>query len=85
MKLVRADDRADPERALPVAKKLNRIDADAVIGPYNSGVGLINLPYYLKKEILPVHLTSTDDTSGEGVTVQPKNSQIATVEEAYIL
>ena len=85
VELVRADDRADPKRALSVAKKLNRIDVDAVIGPYNSGVGLINLPYYLEKEILTVHLTSTDDTSGEGVTVQPKNSQIAPVEEAYIL
>jgi len=85
VKLVRADDRADPDRALTVARKLNSIDADAVIGPYNSGVGLINLPYYLRKEILPVHLTSTDDTSGEGVTIQPKNSQIAPVEEAYIL
>jgi branched-chain amino acid transport system substrate-binding protein len=31
-----------------------------------------------------VHLTSSDDTRGEGVTVQPKNSQIAPVEEAYV-
>ncbi len=85
VKLVRANDRADPERALPVAKWLNRLDADAVIGPYNSGVGMINLPYYVKKEIVPVHLTSIDDTSGLGVTVQPKNSQIAPKEEAYIL
>ena len=85
VKLVRADDRADPERALSVAKGLNRLDADAVIGPYNSGVGIINLPYYVKKEIIPVHLTSTDDTSGLGVTIQPKNSQIAPAEEAYIL
>lgn len=64
VKLVRADDSADPDRALAVARKLNRIDADAVIGPYNSGVGLVNLPYYLSKKILPFHLTSTDETSG---------------------
>ncbi|QPN60907.1 branched-chain amino acid ABC transporter substrate-binding protein [Synechococcus sp. CBW1002] len=85
IELVKADDRADPERALPVARKLKRLGADAVIGPYNSGVGILNLPYYLENEIVPVHLTSTDDTDGEGVTVQPKNSQIAPVEEAYIL
>jgi branched-chain amino acid transport system substrate-binding protein len=85
VKLLRADDRADPERALPVARRLRRRGADAVIGPYNSGVGLINLPYYLESKILPVHLTSTDETDGQGVTVQPKNSQISPVEQDYVL
>lgn len=85
VKLLRADDRADPERALPVARRLRRQDADAVIGPYNSGVGLINLPFYLDSHIVPVHLTSTDDTDGEGVTIQPKNSQISPVEQDYVL
>jgi len=85
VKLLRADDRADPERALPVARRLLRRAADAVIGPYNSSVGLVNLPFYLDNRIVPVHLTSTDDTDGQGVTIQPKNSQIAPVEESYIL
>jgi branched-chain amino acid transport system substrate-binding protein len=31
-----------------------------------------------------VQLTSTDDTTGEGVTVQPKNSQISPAEFSYI-
>ena len=85
LRLIPADDKADPERALPLARELNDQGVDAVIGPYNSSVGVLNLPYYVDQQILPVHLTSTDDTSGLGVTVQPKNSQIAPVEEAYIL
>jgi len=85
VKLLRADDQADPARALPVARSLRRRGADAVIGPYNSSVGILNLPWYLEKQILPVHLTSSNDTDGEGVTVQPKNSQIAPVEADYIL
>jgi branched-chain amino acid transport system substrate-binding protein len=85
IQLLRADDRADPDRALTVARRLLRRGADALIGPYNSSVGLINLPFYLDNRILPVHLTSTDETSGQGVTIQPKNSQIAPVEESYIL
>ena len=85
VRLIPADDKADPARALPLARELNDRGVDAVIGPYNSSVGVLNLPYYVDQEILPVHLTSTDDTSGLGVTVQPKNSQIAPVEEAYIL
>ena len=84
VKLVRADDQADPARALPVARRLKRRGADALVGPYNSSVGVINLPWYAEKQLLPVHLTSTDDTDGLGITVQPKNSQIAPVEEAYI-
>ena len=62
VKLLRADDQADPERALPVARSLRRRGADAVIGPYNSAVGVINLPWYVDKKILPVHLTSTNQT-----------------------
>ena len=84
VKLLRADDQANPERALPVARSLRRRGADAVIGPYNSVVGVINLPWYVDKKILPVHLTSTNQTDGLGVTVQPKNDQIAPVDIAYI-
>ena len=84
VKMLRADDQADPERALPVARSLRRRGADAVIGPYNSGVGVINLPWYVDHKILPVHLTSTNQTDGLGVTVQPKNDQIAPVDIAYI-
>jgi branched-chain amino acid transport system substrate-binding protein len=84
VKLLRADDQVDPALALPVARSLQRLGADLVIGPYNSGVGVINLPWYVKQEILPVHLTSSNQTDGLGVTVQPKNDQIAPVDLAYI-
>ncbi len=82
--LIKADDQANPALALSVAQKAKAAGAVAVIGPYNSSVGVVNLPYYLSHGITPVQLTSTDDTTGEGVTVQPKNSQIAPVESDYV-
>jgi branched-chain amino acid transport system substrate-binding protein len=82
--LIKADDQANPDLALSVAKKVKAAGAVAVIGPYNSSVGVVNLPYYLKSGITPVQLTSTDETTGEGVTVQPKNSQISPVESDYV-
>lgn len=84
VKLIRANDKADPNLALSVAASVNKAGAVAVIGPYNSSVGVLNLPYYVSKKIVPVQLTSTDDTTGEGVTVQPKNSQISPVEVSYL-
>jgi len=85
IKLIKADDKADPDRALKVAERLERKGVAAVIGPYNSSVGLVNLPFYIENDILPLHLTSTDLTDGFGITIQPKNSQIAPVEVAYML
>lgn len=82
--LVTADDAADPARALAVEAQVRADGAVAVIGPYNSSVGLLNLRQYISDRILPVHLTSSDDTSGLGITVQPKNSQISPPEIAYI-
>jgi branched-chain amino acid transport system substrate-binding protein len=32
---------------------------------------------------VPIHLTSTDETAGKGLTIQPKNSQISPVEARY--
>jgi branched-chain amino acid transport system substrate-binding protein len=84
VKLIKADDQANPDLALEVAQKVKAAGAVAVIGPYNSSVGLVNLPYYLANGVTPVQMTSTDDTTGEGVTVQPKNSQISPVEVAYM-
>jgi branched-chain amino acid transport system substrate-binding protein len=84
VKLVRANDKADPDLALSVAKGARKAGAVAVVGPYNSSVGIVNLPYYVAKKIVPVQMTSTDDTTGLGVTVQPKNSQISPVEVAYL-
>ena len=82
--VIKADDKANPDLALSVAKKAKAAGAVAVIGPYNSSVGLLNLPYYISNKIVPVQLTSTDDTTGEGVTIQPKNSQISPVEINYM-
>jgi branched-chain amino acid transport system substrate-binding protein len=82
--IVRADDKGDRANAKRVARRVIRRKAVAVIGPYNSSVGIVNLPIYLRNRIVPVHLTSSDDTRGEGVTIQPKNSQIAPVEERYV-
>jgi branched-chain amino acid transport system substrate-binding protein len=84
VKIIRADDKGDRANAKRVARRVIKKKAVAVIGPYNSSVGIVNLPIYLTNRIVPVHLTSTDETRGEGVTIQPKNSQIAPVEERYV-
>ena len=82
--LIQADDKADAATGLTAAQGVVDGPAVAVIGPYNSSVGLKNLPVYISGQVVPVHMTSSDDTTGEGVTVQPKNSQISPVEVAYI-
>jgi branched-chain amino acid transport system substrate-binding protein len=84
IQIVRADDKGDRANAKRAARHAIRRHVSAVIGPYNSSVGIVNLPIYLRNRVVPVHLTSTDDTKGEGITIQPKNSQIAPIEEAYV-
>lgn len=84
VKIVSVDDQANPDLAQASVNTAKKAGAVAVIGPYNSSVGVINLPLYLQKKIVPVHMTSTNDTDGEGVTVQPKNDQISPVELAYV-
>jgi branched-chain amino acid transport system substrate-binding protein len=82
--VIRADDQGMPDLALPTFRRVARARADAVIGPYNSSVGVINLPWYLRARIVPVQMASTDATSGMGVNVQPKTRQISPVEVAYV-
>jgi branched-chain amino acid transport system substrate-binding protein len=84
IRIVRADDKGDSALAKKVARRAIRKNVAAVIGPYNSSVGIVNLPIYLRHRVVPVHLTSTDDTRGLGITIQPKNSQIAPLEESYV-
>jgi ABC-type branched-subunit amino acid transport system substrate-binding protein len=84
VKLIEADDGADPERAELVARSVYDQGAVAVIGPYNSSVGLKNLPLYTSLQIVPIHLVSADETTGLGLTIQPRNSQISPVEVGYI-
>ena len=84
LSLIKLDDMADPKMAADMVTAAQKAGAVAVVGPYNSSVGLVNLPLYIKAGITPVQMTSTDQTSGMGVTVQPKNSQISPVEVKYI-
>ncbi len=84
IRLVKLDDMADPKLAADMVTAAQKAGAVAVVGPYNSSVGLVNLPLYIKAGITPVQMTSTDQTTGMGITVQPKNSQISPVEVKYI-
>jgi ABC-type branched-subunit amino acid transport system substrate-binding protein len=83
VRIVELDDQADPNKAAAMVTKAQKAGVVAVVGPYNSSVGVVNLPLYLKAGIVPVHMTSTNDTDGMGVTVQPKNNQISPIEDAY--
>jgi len=84
VRLVKANDKANPGIAKSVARRVINGPAVAVVGPYNSSVGILNLPLYTRARVVPVQMTSTDDTTGKGVTVQPKNSQISPVEYDFI-
>jgi branched-chain amino acid transport system substrate-binding protein len=85
VKIVAIDDKGDPAYAFSSVKKATKAKASAVIGIYNSSIGVINLSEYLKAKIVPLHMTSTNDTDGQGVTLNPKNNQIAPVEFDYVL
>lgn len=80
----RADDRGDADRATAVARGVIARGIGFVIGPYNSSVGILNLPLYRASRVLPMWNTSRDDTRGAGATVQPMNSQIAPIEARYV-
>jgi ABC-type branched-subunit amino acid transport system substrate-binding protein len=79
-----ADDRGDAATAKAVARRIIRRGIRFVIGPYNSSVGIANLSLYRRSHVLPLWMTSRDETAGAGATVQPMNTQIAPVEEAYL-
>lgn len=78
--LVEADDAADPKQGVRVAKEMIGRRVFAVIGPYNSSVGIENLPLYDNAGVVPIHLTSNHATNGMGFTVQQKDYQTAPVE-----
>ena len=54
--------------------------AFVVVGPFNSSVGVANLPIYKKAGLPIVRLTSSVKTEGFGVTTQPMDSQVAPVD-----
>lgn len=82
--LLAADDKGDAGQAKGVAQRVIAKGIHFVIGPYNSSVGLANLPLYRRQRVLPLWMTSEDKTAGSGATVQPMNSQIAPIEARYV-
>jgi len=84
VRIYKADDKGDKVNARAVARRVIARGIRFVIGPYNSSVGIENLPLYRNSGVLPVWNTSSDQTRGAGATVQPMNSQIAPIESRYI-
>jgi branched-chain amino acid transport system substrate-binding protein len=79
IEIVPIDDGGDPAIGVPAAKKAIADGLDGVVGPYNSGVGIETLPLYKAAGLVPIRLTSDNDTAGYGFTLQPMSSQIAPV------
>lgn len=84
IKLIRLNDRADSTIAAATAHRAISEHVTAVIGPYNSSVGLVNLPIYLQAHVLVVRLTSNKMTSNMGITLQPMDYQVAPFEAAPV-
>jgi ABC-type branched-subunit amino acid transport system substrate-binding protein len=70
---------ANGDAGVAAANSAVKAGLDAVVGPYNSGVGLKTLPIYMDAGLVPLRLTSSDQTAGMGFTLQPMTSQIAPV------
>ena len=77
--IVGIDDQADPDTGVSAAKEAIAKGLSGVVGPYNSGVGARTLPLYIDAGLVPLRLTSADETAGLGFTLQPMTSQIAPV------
>jgi branched-chain amino acid transport system substrate-binding protein len=77
IEIVPIDDGGDPKIGVPAAKQAIDDGLDGVVGPYNSGVGIETLPLYEDADLVPIRLTSDNDTAGFGFTLQPMSSQIA--------
>jgi branched-chain amino acid transport system substrate-binding protein len=79
IEIVPIDDGGDAEIGVPAVQDAIEEGLDGVIGPYNSGVGVETLPLYQEAGLVPMRLTSDNDTEGFGFTLQPMVSQIAPV------
>jgi len=84
IRLISGNDKADADRGASVAEAVVAKDPYVVVGPYNSSVGLESLPVYAQGGVIPMRMTSLDETSKYGATVQPMNSQISPVEVAWM-
>jgi branched-chain amino acid transport system substrate-binding protein len=82
--VVPGDDRADPATGAKVARRLVLSGVSAVIGPFNSAVGLRALPIFRAAGLPILRLTSASATEGFGVTTQPMVRQIAPVEQGEL-
>ena len=80
LSLMKVDDKATPRGGIAAAHQAIAAHAFAVVGPFNSSVGVANLPLYKKAGLPIVRLTSSVKTEGFGVTAQPMDSQVAPVE-----
>ncbi|MEI7682899.1 MAG: branched-chain amino acid ABC transporter substrate-binding protein [Candidatus Saccharibacteria bacterium] len=79
VEIVPIDDAADPDTGVKAANSAIASTLDAVVGPYNSGVGAKTLPIYIAAGLVPMRFTTSDSTAGLGYTLQPMTSQIAPV------
>jgi len=77
VEIVPIDDAADPDTGVEAANAAIDDGLNLVVGPYNSGVGVETLPLYIDDGLVPMRLTSDDQTAGLGFTLQPMTSQIA--------
>jgi branched-chain amino acid transport system substrate-binding protein len=84
IEIVPIDDRGDPRIGVPAAQEAIDEGLDGVVGPYNSGVGIETLPIYEDAGLVPIRLTSDNDTAGFGFTLQPMSSQIAPTTSAAL-
>lgn len=79
IEIVGIDDQADPDTGVSAATEAIAEGLSGVVGPYNSGVGTRTLPLYIDAGLVPLRLTSANETTGLGFTLQPMTSQIAPV------
>ena len=80
LSLLKLDDKATAAGGVAAARRAIASHAFAVVGPFNSSVGVANLSIYAKAGLPIVRLTSSVKTEGFGVTTQPMDSQVAPVE-----
>jgi len=80
LKLLKLDDKATAAGGIAAERKAVASGAFAVVGPFNSSVGVANLSLYKKAGLPIVRLTSSVKTEGFGVTTQPMDSQVAPIE-----
>ena len=84
IRIVPVDDRATPSVGVTAARRAVAGKIAAVVGPFNSAVGLKALPVYQAAGVSILRLTSATTTQGYGVTTQPMSTQVAPVEVTEI-